>query len=205
MSMYSLKSLTLLLAISLSPIATLIAEDTHSNITYSLDKEHGWKVGYEAKNKDMSITEYIPQDQTAENWKDLFTVHHYFGIDIEVAKYYDAFIKELEKMAPGSKVESKLINQDKNSLFGEWWINDTTPNAQHEWFRVFADGKDVVVLRFTTKRLGDVETMRKSVEDMLNNAQFTKGELTIKPEVEKANEATPSEVTPAPEPAVTPK
>lgn len=148
--------------------------DRHSHLDYSFAKDsRNWKLGYEANNQNMSIKEYVPDNETVDNWTELFTIHSYYNIAVAVDKYYDAFINELQKMVPDNKIDHRIIKKDDHSLLGEWWIQDNSPNAQHEWLRVITDGHDVVVLRYTTRKSGNLESDRKIWEEILSNARLS--------------------------------
>lgn len=143
-------------------------------IHYSLtDEGRKWKLGYQANDKQMSIIEYIPEDETIDNWQDLMTIHYIKGVDIPPAFYYDLFIGQLKKAAAQNQIHSKIIQQDANSIFAEWWIKDNTKNDQHEWIRIFTNEDNIAILRFTTKNMKDVEALRKRWEKIISSATYS--------------------------------
>lgn len=148
-------------------------EEKGSQITYSIQEDgRSWKVGHEDKNDQASITEYILENETPQNWTELVTVHYFKDLDVAPKIYWDLFTEELKKNAGEHKVNLKIINEEPNSLFGEWWIQDGTATDQHEWIRIFVKGKNLAILRYTTKNLKNVEANRKTWEHIIGSAKY---------------------------------
>lgn len=142
-------------------------------ITYSLQEDgRSWKVGHEDQNAQASITEYVLDNENTQNWTELVTVHYFKDLEVTPKTYWGLFVEELKKNAGGHKVETKIINEEPNSLFGEWWIQDGANTDQHEWIRIFTKGRDLAILRYTTKNMKDVEANRKKWEHIISSAKF---------------------------------
>jgi hypothetical protein len=167
----------------LIPFAYLTAEDqtttttaavtTEPEIHYSL-KEDGrnWKVGNESANEQMKIVQYVPENESIDNWNELMTLHYVKDIQIDPKKYFELFIDQLKKIAPQSKISSHIIKETPTSLFGEWWIQEKSENDQHEWIQIFADGHNLAIIRYTTKNVDDIEKNRKKWEDIIGSSTY---------------------------------
>lgn len=130
-----------------------------------------WKLANETNDGTMGIQQYVLPDEKPDLWTELFTIHKYYNVTVDPQQYSDAFIKELQKLDPEDKIEHRVISKDANNLLGEWWIAGGL-KAQHEWYRVITDGKNVVVIRYTTRRVKSVEADRAKWEGILNSAKI---------------------------------
>lgn len=144
-------------------------------ISYSLDADgRNWKIKTEAHDDKTSIVEYTPEQVSNDEFQELLTIHTFKNLDITPRGYWELFIQALKKNAPHDKIQSRIIKEDKDSLLGEWWISDNSPNDQHEWIRIFSDGKNLALLRYTTSDLGNVENVRQKWEKILGSATYSK-------------------------------
>lgn len=143
-------------------------------IQYSLNSDgRKWKVANEDTQEQLKMTQYILDEEQPENATELFTVAEMTDVNITPAEYFSQFMTELQKRYSNAKVESKVINQQTNSLLGEWWIDGKSPdNTQHEWIRIIKKGNDIAVLRYSTMHTDQLEQTRKTWESVLNDAKF---------------------------------
>lgn len=146
----------------------------NGKVHYSLQKDgRKWKIANEEIQDHMQIHQYVLNDEEAGDVSELFTVAEMTDINITPTEYFSQFITELQKRYSNAKVESKVINQQTNSLMGEWWIDGKSPdNTQHEWIRIIKKGNDIAVLRYSTMHSENLEQTRKVWESILNDAKF---------------------------------
>lgn len=90
--------------------------------------------------------------------------------------FYKYFTEGLRRDNPDYSSGSKIISSDENSIFFEWWLKGKGPKAQHEWYRMTQNSKDCFILRYTTKKLEQVEKIRSTWEKCLQEAHI--GNLT---------------------------
>lgn len=167
------KILLLSIFFCLSCTSCMVAETNFPTIEYSLDQDgRKWKMGYNAKNDQISIVEYVLENESIENWSELVTTQSSVNIKISLEEFFDAFIKQLKESVPGSKVNARIISRGPNNLFGEWWIHDDSKDDQHEWFQLFKEGDTIAILRYTTKNLNNLEGKRKVWEHILGTAKL---------------------------------
>lgn len=147
---------------------------TTGKVQYSLKGDgRSWKVINEDTQEQLKMTQYILENEQPENVSELFTVTEMTDVNITPPEYFSQFITELQKRYHNAKVESKIIHQQTSSLFGEWWINGTSPdNTQHEWIRIIKKGNDIAVLRYSTMHMDNLDQARKTWEGILNDAKF---------------------------------
>lgn len=163
--------LILLVLCCLAVSQTLKAEDPQVKFSFN-DDGRKWSLAFKDSNEDQKIFEYLPENAKLDNWVDLTTVQYMNGPNIPAKTYYTKFMEALKKSAPYNKVQSKLISEDKNSVFWEWWIADNSQLDQHEWIRVFVDGENTAFLRYTTKDSKNVEKYRKIWQKIISDATF---------------------------------
>lgn len=130
-----------------------------------------WVEGFNETNSDGSIIEFTLKGETVDNWSELISVQRFLNVQASVDEYYKLFIAELEKAVKPDEVHTHIISKDKNSMFFEWWVDKESDSAQHEWFRLFKTPDSILVLRYTTKQLGEVDTVRPIWEKILKNAK----------------------------------
>ncbi|MBI3610959.1 MAG: hypothetical protein HY204_09705 [Nitrospirae bacterium] len=108
-----------------------------------------WKIGYQQELKDQYfIVEYIPSDETLNNWTKMVTIQN-FGLKTrgQPTAYSGKTPEELmsdlkEKMEKRcSNTVWNVIEHGQNDVLYEWRIENCSPEPdQHEVARIF-DGK----------------------------------------------------------------
>jgi hypothetical protein len=133
-----------------------------------------WKVGHEAKEDGRLIREYVLENEDVNNWTELFSIQQFSDVPVDPQEFYKLFVEGLQQAVPQNKVESRVIKDSPNTLLGEWWVADKSPNDQHEWIKIFKEGNDLLIVRYTTKKVKDVDSIRKKWEGILDNFQAEK-------------------------------
>lgn len=143
-------------------------------VKYTLNPDgRKWKIINNNTQEQMSMTQYILENQDPENVTELFTITEMSDVSITPPDYFSQFITELQRRYSNAKVESKIISQKTDSLFGEWWVDGKSPDTtQHEWIRIIKKGNDIAVLRYSTNKADNLDKSRKAWESILNNASF---------------------------------
>lgn len=153
--------------------ASLTTLDASSPIVFSTQADgRNWKLGYNAKNDQMTLIEYVVEGESLENWTELVSVMATWPSDLSLDQYFDAFASSLKKLIPENKIHTRVIERRPNTLLAEWWLDDKSPNSQHEWIQLFKDQSTVYSLRYTTKNLDTVETKRPVWEKILSEAKI---------------------------------
>lgn len=153
--------------------ASLATLDATSPIVFSTQSDgRTWKLGYNAKNDQMTLIEYVVETESLENWSELVSVMATWPSELTLEQYFEAFIANLKKIIPGSTIHSHIIDRGSNTLLAEWWLNDSSPNSQHEWIQLLKDQSTIYTLRYTTKNLSTVEAKRPIWEKILKEAKI---------------------------------
>lgn len=140
-------------------------------------KEDGrkWKIGNKLQNDNLIIVQYIPEETTPspDQFKEVVTVMEIGGVNSNLKEYYNSFVNELTKQASGHQVSHRTIQEegDKN-IFGEWWIEEESPEDQHEWFKMFKDGNRLIIIRYTTSDKEIIKKNRAKWERIIGNTKF---------------------------------
>ncbi len=129
-------------------------------------------VDYTASNEHSSIYEMTIEGETVNNWSELVTIQKIPRINAPFEDFYKYFTVGLRRDNPDYSCGSRIISSNENSIFFEWWLEGKGPNAQHEWYRMIQNSKDCFILRYTTKKLGQVEKIRSTWEKCLQEAHI---------------------------------
>lgn len=153
--------------------ASIATIDAAPPIVFSTDADgRNWKLGYNVKNDQMSLSEYIIEGETLENWSELVSIMAIWPADITLEQYFDSFVISLKKLIPDNNIQTKIIARGPNTLLAEWWLDEKSSNAQHEWIQLFRDASTIYSLRYTTKKLDTVEAKRPIWEKILKEAKL---------------------------------
>lgn len=151
-------------------VQMLGATECEQQLKFSFD-DRTWEKGFEQNEKDSSIIEYTLKGETVNDWTELVSVQKLIPISSKDL-YYNIFIQKLKESVSPEKVESKIISKNDDSMVFEWWI-DKGPEAQHEWFKLIQTPDSTLVLRYTTKKLDQIDKIRDTWEKILKDATYT--------------------------------
>lgn len=150
------------------PLETPKERSINSSASFNIDGRK-WKVGHEVKEEGGLIREYVLENEDPNSWTELFSIQQFSDVPVSPNEFYKLFVDGLKQSVPQNKVESRVITESPNMLLGEWWIHDKSQNDQHEWIKIFKEGNEVLIVRYTTKKIGEVDSVRKKWEDILKN------------------------------------
>ncbi len=148
---------------------TINAKQCEEQIDFKFD-DRQWEKGYEASTAEGSIVEYTLKGENVHNWTELVSVQSVPLAAVSMDDYYTYFMDGIKKAAQPADAQSRIINKTKDSIFFEWWIAANSPLAQHEWFRLFKTPASFMIIRYTTKKLDDVNKAKPIWEKILNDA-----------------------------------
>lgn len=171
-------SSTALFAANSAPVAPTpsvqpVAQSIHSTQPLQID-ERKWKVGHEATEEGRLIREYVLDNEDATAWTELFSIQQFNDVPVAPQEFFKLFVDGLKQAVPQNKVESRVISDTPDVLLGEWWVHDKSQNDQHEWIKIFKEGDEILIVRYTTKKVDDVEAIRKKWETILTNFKAKK-------------------------------
>ena len=100
----------------------------------------GYKVGFRDKKPETQMTEFVPANQTVENWTEMVTVQVFFGLKATP----EEFMRELEKRwraaCPGAEDGAPVASGPENGYPTLVWIlncpqNPGTGKPEITWFK----------------------------------------------------------------------
>lgn len=146
--------------------AKLVAEEING-VHYSLESDTPWKVSESYKTDGQELISYLLEGEDPTNWTELFTVQTVKDFNKNPSEFFKLFVEQLQILAPGKNVQTKILKDEGTDFLAEWWINDKSSQDQHEWLRLVDKKGDLVILRYTTKKTDQMETAQKKAEKML--------------------------------------
>jgi hypothetical protein len=154
--------------------SSFLSAEEIGGVSFSLDiPGEQWKVGNTFKNGQQEMTTYVHEQESNKQWSEIVTAQIVRGLQIEPRSFYDLFLEQLKVIAPPDHLHSKIIKQDSQELFAEWWIEGGTPEDQHEWLRMLRNKGNMIVVRFTTKKLDELEKSKATGNSILDTVKIT--------------------------------
>ena len=120
--------------LALSAAATLINENLITTMP------PGYQVGFQDKNGQRQIVEWVPAGETVDNWSEMVTVQIFHGLKVMP----DAFMRDLEKRwvasCPGAVPAHTIANVVENGYPSLVWLldcpkNPATGKPEITWFK----------------------------------------------------------------------
>jgi len=149
----------------------LNAKETVKQIQFSFD-DRDWEKSFENINDGKMIMVYTLKGETVNDWTELVTVQKIPAMPITPLQFYKNFIKNDQAKENAEWLTSKIIQKGRKDIFFEWAISKG-PLAEHEWLRLFKTPKETWLLKYTTKKLADVEKVRPTWEKIMHEAKIT--------------------------------
>jgi hypothetical protein len=131
-----------------------------------------WHVDYTAFDGPYGIQEMTIEGENVNNWSELITIQKIPLSNKPLKDLYSLVIQGLQSTVYDGIIQHHLIDQDETSIFFEWWIDHPSRHAQHEWQRLIKSDVDLFIVRYTTKKLDTIETVRTEWEERLLNAHL---------------------------------
>ncbi len=167
-----MKHLLIIFALVLS-IVQLQAEEANGVVFSLKDDNKMWKIGSEYRVDSQQIIQYIPESETIYNWKELLTIQTIENARIDPMNVFQLLLKELENIGSGKDlIGHRIISNNDKGVLAEWWIDQQSPNDQHEWIRIFNAGSSTAIMRYTTKRTDKLEQVEKIWIPILTQAYY---------------------------------
>lgn len=110
----------------------------------------GWKLGFSRDSRGQTIAEYVPANETINNWNMLLTIQFLEGESRTPLSVMEELRAKMQARCPGSFWN--VIRQETNSVLYEWKITNcgTYPN-QHEIARTLRGNDGVHRIAYAEK------------------------------------------------------
>lgn len=159
----------LLLSVEFSQLNAKAAE---KQLQFSFD-DRVWEKGFENASDGEMIIEYTLKGETVHDWTELVTVQKFPATPMTPLQFYKNFIASFQAAGNKEGFNSKIIEKGRSGIFFEWTIAKG-PSAEHEWLRLLKTPQATWVLKYTTKKLNEVDKVRPIWEKILNEAKLAK-------------------------------
>ena len=129
-----------------------------------LDDKARWRLGYRAVNRLQTVTEYVPEGQQVQKWKELFTVqrlHRLVEQKTTPEQLMGRIQDQLKQIDP--KMTFQVVSKTGGSVLFQWQDPGAKGRpAQHEIVRLVAGKKDIHRLAYSkrVKSLSDEDTKK---------------------------------------------
>lgn len=148
-----------------------------------------WKIGYQHRERftNNNITEYIPSNESIQNWSKLYTVQYNKNTEVIPASFAVALLNKIKESCPD--IQAKLIEKDNKSVLYEWSaptckkkdIPAHSPNintAQHSLFRIIKANEGFFNLSYVEKTAKmNNETRKKWIFKLKNSQVYKDGKI----------------------------
>jgi hypothetical protein len=109
-----------------------------------------WKTGGGSERRGRTLAEFVPQDESIDNWSRLLTVQFIEQKGVSPLECMDRLRATMQSRCPGSSWQ--IIQQDSASVLYEWSIARCGSNPdQHEIARLLKGNDGIQRIAFTRK------------------------------------------------------
>lgn len=126
--------------------------------------DRNWIFGGKTK---LGETTFIPEGQNAQDWTEAVILNEIPGDNVSLDEYYKGFMSELNNRS-GNIFQSKVLKSTPDQIVFEWWIDSSTPGAQHGWIKVTKVKDGLRFFRYTTKDMSKLDDARNRWERVLS-------------------------------------
>jgi hypothetical protein len=88
----------------------------------------GYKIGFQDKNNDLQMTEWVPANQTVENWTEMVTVQVFYGLKITPEEFMHQIEQRWRNACPGAGDAQPIVGSVENGYPSLLWILDCPKN-----------------------------------------------------------------------------
>jgi hypothetical protein len=88
----------------------------------------GYKVGFHDKKSDLEMTEWVPANQTVENWTEMLTVQVFFRLKITPEQFMRALEGRWRGACPGAGDAQPIVGSVENGYPSLLWILECPKN-----------------------------------------------------------------------------
>ena len=114
------------------------------SIDFSLDPAEflKWKVGNSQQNEAQAITEFVPKEETVENWSKMLTIQSVSKANSSwrsAERFMNLLKDSIAKKCP--RVIWSVIEKTKRDILFEWRVENCPQNADQHQVQRLLDGK----------------------------------------------------------------
>lgn len=134
----------------------------------------GWKFGSGSDRKGRTIAEYVPSNESINNWSKLLTIQFLEGERSSPFAVMEAIRSRIQARCPGTAWN--VIRQETSSVLYEWRISDCPGNTdQHEIARLLKGNDGIHRIAYVAKVPNIAAAERERWLNALSDAYVEKG------------------------------
>lgn len=134
-----------------------------------------WKLGFHEENAKFDTAEYVMDDQTVQNWQQMFTFQKFkteFPGDVLLVTFADQQIAELKKR--GYDIKYTVHSSSADEAIIEFQVNNPVDQQQDEIQRLIKFGKQFYIFHYVSKKMDMGEAERNKWIAALKGLQVSK-------------------------------
>lgn len=125
-----------------------------SNLSEGLNRKfngENWTVASEHQDADGLAVQYIPSDETPDQWNEKVIVQVFPGQKYSMIDYANQFNAMMETN-PDGKYAYHILNDQPNERIYEWWLTNPEGKQTHVgWIRITVDEKALKAIHAEVK------------------------------------------------------
>lgn len=135
--------------------------------------DRAWIVVYDDKQRDDTLTQYVPQGSTAESWTEMITQRSFFGLQQTVTA--DGEMQKAHQLAQEqcSKVDWSVVGQEPGSVrYVATFGGCKEARPPHEVGRFVMSPEAIYVITYQSKKPTMTDAEKKTWADILARASY---------------------------------
>ena len=127
-----------------------LAELKDENLLQNLP--NGYKIGFQAKQGNMVMTEMVPQTETVKNWTEMLTTQVFLGMKNSTLEQFQAFMaKSWLAACKGGEIAPITKGEENGYPFSIWLqacpLNPSTGKPEKTWFKAIKGNDSFYVVQ----------------------------------------------------------
>jgi hypothetical protein len=133
-------SLLLQIPLLLAALGAGAAADALVNENLLAAAPPGYKVGFHDKKSELQLTEWVPVDQTVDNWTEMLTIQVFYGLKTTSEQFMRSLEQRWRGACPGAGEAQPIVSGVENGYASLVWILDCPQNPgtgqlELTWFK----------------------------------------------------------------------
>lgn len=116
------------------------------------DDKSRWRLGYRAINRLQSLTEYVPREESVQDWKEMYTVQRLYNLASKTTTEGMAIKVQENLRKRNPDIDFQVLAKSDSEILFHWREQATKEKpGQHEIVRLVADSKDIHRLAYSRR------------------------------------------------------
>lgn len=134
-----------LLVSALLPAASAIADSAMQGENLLQALPHGYKIGYQTRQGQMSMSEMVPSDESVESWTSMVTTQVFHGARISADAFQQQLAANLSGVCSSANAVKIDAGEEDGYTYALWQhvcpLNPATGKPEHFWSKTI-EGND---------------------------------------------------------------